>query len=281
MNTIFSNRAVRGGRGSRRLLAATLTVIILFALDVFTKGAVRGLVRLAGYEVWNAGSKVHGLIFDNGFLASRRALESENEKLKQEIIGLEVRAAGNQILEEENVSLRKIVHLAEAGSGVTAPIVSSLQSSPYGTFMIGVGSEDAVAAGDFVLISEGDGLPPGRLPGQGAGGEGSFLLGVVSDAGKHLSLVKEIFAPNTSIEASIAGVPLTIHGQGGENARGEIPRGTKISVGDTVFSPQFRARAIGVVGAISNVPSRAEATVYIRLPISLSAIRYVYVVSIP
>jgi len=267
MNTQFSYHSLRGSgsRKGRRLIVATIIVILVLAIDGLSGGGIRTLVRAASARVWGAGSQAFSAISGSGFLSTRRALLGENEGLKQEVARLQAHAAALEVLQSENASLRRIVRLAEAGPGITTPIISSSRSSPYGTFMVGAGSKEGVVVGDLVVMGE--------------GGSGGFVVGRVSEVSKHLSLATQIFAPNASTEATIRGASVILEGQGGGNARAEVPRAFSVSPGDVVLSARFRGRAIGVVGSVSDDPSSAYKNVYIGLPVGLDALQFVYVVS--
>lgn len=253
-------------RVRRSLILATVAVLLVFAIDILSHGSIRTFVRASGVRVWGVSSQVTSAIGGSGFFRSRRLLLAENEALMQEVARLTLRVAELGTLESENAALRTVVRLAEGLPGITAPVVSSLLSSPYGTFMVGAGSKDGVAVGDLVVAGE--------------KGKRGFVVGHVSEVSERLSLVTQIFAPNASIEAVIRDVPLLVEGQGGGNARAEVPRAISIANGDTVVSPHFRGMAIGVVGRVSRDPASAYQKVYIGLPVNFSALQFVYVISL-
>ena len=221
-------------------------------------GALGGLARGVSSSVWGIGSAAVG----SGFFSSRRALQVENETLKQELSRLEAEAVGFEALESENRELRGIVHIAEDVSGITAPIISSVRSSPYGTFIVGAGSADGISAGSVVM----------------ADGQRGFVIGQIAEVGEHSSLVEEIVAPGASAEGSVGGAELIFEGQGGGNARAEAPRAISIAEGDSVTSAMFGGRLIGVVGAVPADSASAYKSIYVRTPVSLSELQFVYVV---
>jgi cell shape-determining protein MreC len=145
-------------------------------------------------------------------------------------------------------------------TGITAPVVSSVRSSPYGTFLIGAGSADGITTGSMVLTV------------------GGFVVGVVGDTGLHASIVTELFAPGASTEVIVHGVPGTARGYGAGNARITIPRGLAITVGDPVVAPGLGQRAVAIVGEVSSSSASASEEIYIRLPVNLATLAFVYVV---
>lgn len=275
MNLFRQNKA-RIAR--RRLFAATVVAITVFAIDALSGGSLRALSRSAGTVVWRVGEDAAHRVLGSGFFSSRRALLTENAILKQEIAGLQTRAGSYEVLKSENASLRTMARLAEEDQGITAPIVSSITASPYGTFMVGAGSADGVSVGSLVLVG-----PVRGEASNGAGDNesGNFVVGSVSDVGKNVSLVTEVFAPNVSSEATIQGASVTLVGQGGGNARGVVPRALPVTPGDPVFSSRFAGRSVGIVGAVREDSAHTHQNIYIRLPVSLSALQFVYVIPLP
>ena len=253
----------RQNKGRRRLLIATVCVVLIFLVDILSGGALRALVRTGVRPIWGAGSGIVSGIFNSGFFSTRRALERENALLREQLTQSEARAAGYQALKDEHEALQGLLHVVQGARGITAPIISSLSSSPYGTFMIGAGPSDGIALGDLVLA--------------GDSSSSGFAIGRISDVRNHTSLVTELFAPNVSTLAVIGGAETTVTGQGGGNARAEVPRDIPVAAGDTVRSPLVGGRPIGLVGAVHADPASASQQVYIGLPVGLSALQFVYV----
>jgi len=257
-----SNRRI----GRRGLIIATFVVLLVVAVDVLFQGSIRALVRAGGASVWRASSYAASAIMGSGITESRRALVEENKALKQDVTRLELRVAALKTFEDENAKLRALVRLAQELPGITAPIVSSFLASPYGTFMIGAGEKEGLSVGDLVVAA-------------GEGGGRGFVIGRISEISNRLSLVTQIFAPDAASEAIVRSAPVVVSGRGGGNARVEAPSTLSIADGDTVVAPSLRGMPIGIVREISREPASAYQTLHIGLPISLSALQFVYVVS--
>lgn len=247
-------------RGRKRLAYATLLVLLVLALDMLTGGSVRALVQQVGSVAWIASERVRSALFDSGYFETRRSLEREIALLREQSAKSTEHASAYGALAEENAQLRSLVRLAESEEGITAPVVSSVRSSPYGTFLIGAGASDDVAPGSLILT------------------EGGFVVGRVSDVRENTTLVTEVFAGGAQIDASIRGTVALAEGRGGGNARVSMPRGIPIEERDVVIAPQFGNRPIGLVGRVESETSSAEQTVYVHLPINLSELRYVFIV---
>lgn len=234
-------------------------VIFLYIIDISSGGSVRALVRGSGAWVWSMGASLERAVGASAYFGSRRALEIENASLAERLDRAQERAAAYAVLLDENKLLREMLKLASA-RGVTAPVASSFRASPYGTFVIGAGAADGISAGDVVLTSE------------------NFVIGRVEETSLRNALVRALFAPGVNTDALLSGTGITAEGQGGGNARAAVSLETPAKEGDPVISPVFGGRAIGVVGAVSEDAARGGKTVYIRLPVNLSALRFVYLV---
>jgi len=250
----------RPNRSRKRLFIATIIVLGLYLADIFTGGSIRGIVRTAGSFVWKSGQAAGDTISNSGYFSARRSLMEENAALREQISRLEERSAAYQVLVEENKSLREMTRAASLGVGVTAPVISSFRASPYGTFLIGAGSADGISPGDIVLSSE------------------NFVIGRVAESAAENSLVRELFAAGVETDAILADTGVTVEGSGGGNAKANLSREVSISEGNAVVSPIFGGRAIGIVGAIEEDQVRGLKSAYIRLPLNLSSLKFVYVV---
>src|SRR3989344_361980 len=250
----------------RRIFIATLIVCALVLVDALSGGRVRSLVRAVGSNTWGWGISIKNSVYESGFFSTRRWLLAKNAALTEQVAQFQERSAAYRVLKDENNALRKMLRVAEITqgqskeSGITAPIVSSFRASPYGTFQIGAGSADSVAPGDFVLSTE------------------NFVIGRIEEVSKNTSLVKEVFAPNASSDAVLRGIGVAILGQGGGNARTDVPRQAEVAVGDPVISPALGSRAIGIVGNVSENSGNAYKRVQIYLPVNLTVLQFVYIV---
>lgn len=259
----MKERFVFGSSGrttGRRLLAlATLFAVVILALDIFSHGAVRSVVRGLAAHMWVSGDAGAQSVAHTGFFATHSMLAHENASLNSQLAQCKNDTAEITALRDENAQLRALANLAARERGVAAAVVSSFLSSPYGTFLISAHAPD-VATGDLVLTPDG------------------FVIGRITDAGKSTSLVGEIFASDAIIEGLVSGSAATLSGYGGGNARAALPRDVHVVVGDVVIAPSLGQRPIGLVGSVESSASSADQQVYIRLPANLSSLRYVSVV---
>ena len=236
-----------------------MLVLLLFLIDALSGGVLRSNMRLTAATISRWTDKTSAVVSVRTFFSSRAALEAQNRTLTEEVADLSERAGRANLLQRENDDLRALAHLAQNSPGVTAPVLSSLSASPYGTFLIGAGASGSVARGGLVLTKSG------------------FVVGRINEVTGSTALVSEIFAPNASIEALLNGALVQVKGQGGGNGRTEVSRDLRVAVGDVVVVPQFGQRGIGVVGAVASSSASASQQVYIRLPNTFSELQFVYV----
>ena len=243
------------------LTLVILISVVVFGFDTLTHGLVRSYIRTMGSLAWTAVGAVITSVDQSGALTTRRALVNENKALKEELSIREEEAARFFALESENEALRTITHLVETeGEGMTARVLSSFSTSPYGTFLIGAGKNDGVSVGDLVMT------------------QGGFVLGLVSDVDMHTATVESLFAPGTETDFLVRDIAFTAEGRGGGNTRADVPRDAAVAIGDAAAVPSFGGRPAGIVGHIESASSSATQTLFIRIPTNLSTLTFVYVI---
>ncbi len=257
----FSYRSLHGAaKGRRRLLYATVLVLLIFGIDIVSGGVLRDTARSMSSYLWRAVSTVDRRTEASGTLSTRARLARENATLRSENQKLREQAAFSDVLAAENASFRALLALPESAAGITAPIVSSTRSSAYGTFTIGVGQNGGTSVGDLVLTP------------------GGFLVGRIAEVGERTSVVRTIFASGESIDATIPGTAFIAEGRGGGNARASIPRGISVATATPVMSRVYGNRPVGTIGAVESDPAKADQTLYISLPVNLSTLDYVRII---
>lgn len=233
----------------------------VFGVDHVSEGLLRSSIREAGgLASASLASVVNALPSAHGF-ATRATLVAENEGLRDMLARRAEEDARAAALRAENEELRSLAGLVDDESfGLSAAILSSFSTSPYGTFVIGAGSRHNVREGAVVLTP------------------GGFVLGTVRDVQDRTATVESLFAPGKEIEAAVNDVPILLRGRGGGNARGEAPREAPVRIGDVITVPELDSRPAGVVFELDAASSSAAATLFIRMPTNLDTLRFVYVV---
>lgn len=249
-------------KSRRRIVLVCVTIALILAIDFATSGALRAGARSLGAIVWSAGASTGNALFGQGYFSSKRALTAEIASLREALARYGAEDGRHEILEKENDELRALVELRKEEEGIAAQIISSSSASPYGTFLVGVGTKDGVRIGDFVL----------------AGSAHGFVIGRLAEVSAQSSLVKELFAPGEHIEALVEGAEISLEGQGGGNARADVPSSLPIAEGDVVSSALFTGRIIGLVGSVAAEQGSALKRIYVRTPLRTADLRFVYVV---
>lgn len=242
------------------MFAATVVALVVILADLWSDGFVRSQVRVGAAWMGSGARVVLEWVANTGLVSSRRTLAKENSALRATITVLEERTALYAVLEEENTALRSMLSLPPRERGVTAPIVSSYRASPYGTILIGAGENGGIVEDSLILSGSG------------------FVIGTVTDSAPTNSLVTTFFAPGNMTYALVSGVAVTVEGKGGDNARAEAPRHAKIAPGDIVVAPEYGGRPIGIIGEVVSESGDASQQLFIRLPVNLASLRFVYVI---
>jgi len=257
----YTYRGARRGESRRRLALTTGIVVLVFLADLVTGGVGGESIRAATGVLWSVGAQIERAIRSTGFVASRSSLASENDALRTQLAQYEQRVAAASAAVAENELLRSMARLAADEPGITAPVISSFQASPYGTFFVGAGTADGIMHGALVLSPDG------------------YVIGRISDVGPHTALVDQLFAPTKELDALARDVPLSLVGEGGGNAVARAPRGSAVAVGDVVVAPTLGGRPVAVVGAAEADPAAAFTLVSARVPANIAALRFVYIIA--
>jgi cell shape-determining protein MreC len=252
-------------RGNSPLLGTLVLVILLcaalFGIDALTGGTLRSYARSSGTVVWTAAASAGDIFKGSGGLSTRASLARENQALRSELaLHIEENARYNAVIEENEV-LHTLAALAgEEGAGVSARVLTSYRTSPYGTFTINAGEREGVAEGNVVLTP------------------GGFILGSVTNVDAFSATVESLFAPGKETDFIVGDSAFTAIGRGGGNTKAEISREAAVAEGMFATAPAYGGRTAGLVGHIEIASSSATQTLFIRIPVNLATLKFVYVV---
>lgn len=257
----FTRTPSRDTSAARVFLALALCAALVFGVEYVSGGVARATLQEAGgLASASLASVVNALPSAHGF-ATRAALIAENQTLRDTLAQRAEEDARFASLRAENETLRELARVAaEETAGLSALVLSSFSSSPYGTFVIGAGARHGVKEGATVLTP------------------GGFVLGSVTSVQDRTATVEALFAPGKEIEAAITDVPILLRGRGGGNARGEAPRDAQLQKGDVITVPAFESRPVGIIVELDAASSSAATTLFVRTPANLDTLRFVYVV---
>jgi len=244
-------------RPTKALFAVTVLAAVVVSIDIFSGGAVRSFARTSVAAILQVTNSAQNRIFSSDIFSSRAALRNENEALREEVRALTTLKTENTVLRAENTALKGLITVAsEYEGGISTRIISRATASPYGTVMLGAGSDDAVAVGDIVVA-------PGEV-----------VIGIVADVDSSQSLVQLFFAPGVQTDVRVGEEAFVAEGRGSQNATIEVPRGISIVEGDPVYlagSPFL----LGYVEHAALKPVDAIYTIYIGMPFNISSLSFV------
>lgn len=141
---------------------------------------------------------------------------------------------------------------------ISANVTARPPQSPYDTFVLNVGETDGVTVGAGVWWPAG------------------VYLGQVVEVDRHTSVVELVTAPGVKHAATLAGIPVTTTGIGGDGLYVEIPDTESVPVGTAVISDLYEL-PIGVVAATEQLPTTNLRAVFITRFVSSAVIEHVYV----
>ena len=250
-------------RRNRQFVAVFVLISIFgvfFSFDNPVKRGLSGGMRATAAIAWEARHSAVEAFNSYGGIASRIELAKEKAQLKMEIDRLQTLSLHNDVLRGENEVLRGMLKLREAHpKGLSAPVLSNPSVSPYGTFVVGSGSEDGVTVGAHVLSAP------------------RVAIGKVLEVDSHTALVGLFSTPGKRTEIMMGKTRLQYIGRGDGNGLVIVPRGVSVSEGDAVQLPGLPF-AIGFAGFIKSDPEDAQTTVLVRVPANLPSLSFVQIV---
>jgi cell shape-determining protein MreC len=234
-------------RPSLGSVLAVLAAASLIVLAVVFRHGLTGMLWSAGAPLvrlrdsWS-GSEVADLraqlASTTAALADRNLLAGENMQLRQEL----GRTAGHKVL--------------------LAGVLQSPPGTPYDTLLLDAGSSLGVSAGQRVFA-------------------GNIAIGEVDAVYGDTSRAVLYSAPGRSYQALLttqsAAVPVAVEGQGAGSMQAQVPQGTEAAVGDDIVFPGVAGGLAARVSAVSAPAGESFKTLYLRLPVNIFELRYVYI----
>jgi cell shape-determining protein MreC len=261
-----SYRRNNGKRQARPalLIAVSGLAILIVLLDIVLGGRIRGLAQGGASAVWGAVGNATTALDQSGLFASRQSLAAENSALREKLAALQALQTANVALADENASLRALLNVPQANaSHVTLGVLSSADSSPYGTIVLLGGSADHITQGAWVMAP------------------GDVIIGTVSGVNARTSLVDIFLSPGASTPAFLASsTAITVTGRGAGNGIALVPRDTPASIGDVIYYRDHHS-IVGIIGSIASSPSDAQKTLYLRVPFNMYGLHFVTVIPSP
>lgn len=254
------------------ILALVFAIVMSPARIVTSRLAV-----LVVSPVWNVGQfAVHSAeSFVAGF-KSNQALLSENRTLQTDADLLRERLRYLDVLQGENNDLKSLLSRKRdtifssttpgrlcppTASAIGAKILLSPAQSYYASMLVDVGEGDEVGRGDAVYSF------------------GDIVLGTVSDVYPSTSRVVLYSAPKVSMSVSLGKAHLSVSavGDGDGTFIATLPKNVSIEVGDEATVQAEKPALLALVEQIQTKGDAAFKTIYLKSPVSLRTLTWVYV----
>lgn len=246
---------------SRRKRISVLIIIVIFSILVFGRPSMpnwlTSVTHYVGYPFWT----VKQAITNNVTLQTKKSLIEENRKLKSRVETLVINEISNDILREENISLKEILGRSIYNNAILASVLVRPNSTLYDTFIIDIGGNNNVVNGDYVIIN------------------GDVVIGYVEETYSNTSLVKLFSSPGEETDIIIGedNIATIAHGVGGGNFTVSLPRGVVVKVGDPIITPTIETQLFATVEEIISNPIDSFQTILFKNPVNISNIRFVQV----
>ena len=250
-------KTIRRPRSRNKVwISAWIAIVVLLVAVIIRYGAasIATPFMKLGSSITDVGAAAVGA------LSSKNSVETENQKLKDQLAEVQVAIDRDKLLVEENVQLKELLGRQTKKSFVLATVLAKPSMSLYDTVVVDVGSSDGVTVGDTVLAL------------------GSVPIGKVSTAYSHTSTVQLFSSSGQKVDVRIAkNLQVTAEAQGGGNFMIKLPKGTIVAEGDPVSAPGIGAEIFGHVENISM--NENDPFMYLRfsLPINMSELHFLQI----
>jgi cell shape-determining protein MreC len=238
---------------ARRRNNAPLTVLLIVLTIVLVGGALLLRGPLSSL-LWRVLAPV---------VAWRDSLGSgQLAELKAELASSTAALADRDSLYAENVQLRAELGRSAGVHSIAAAVLLTPPGTPYDTLVVDAGSAQGVVPGAQVRA-------------------GALAIGTVDEVYANSSRVALYSSPgqsyNATLTSSDTAIPIIVEGQGAGSMQARVPAATAVVVGDRVEFPGLSGFMAGTITGIVGSDTDTFKTIYVRLPVDLFSLRYVYI----
>jgi cell shape-determining protein MreC len=241
---------------SATLVTAAAVLILAVGVQFFAPHLIPGIITSVVRPFWRMEFSAV-----SGSFASPASLLAENERLRRELSGVDVRLQAVQALEIENGELKAMLGRASSTPRILAAVLKRPPLTLYDELIIDVGRDYGVASGTPVYSPE------------------HVRIGTVTDVLSQTSKVRLLSSPGEKYEVLI-GIyrePATAVGRGGGQYEAKVPHEASIAEGDLVTNPSLDSAPLGVITAKISDPAEAFDTVLFAPNINIYKMRWVLV----
>lgn len=255
MNYLSSNKKRNTKQFKKVLLAVLVCLIITFVARSFLARNISSASQMA--------SAVVSKTFPNGFRNNRILLE-ENDKLREQIIKLQVEVVEKKVLEEENAKFKYMFGRNTSQASSSKKILGVITQNPIknfsDVFMLDVGTESKIELDNKVML-------------------GGVLLGKIVEVGNGYSKAQLFSAPGNKFKGIInrTNINLEAEGMGGGMFVALVPLGADVVVGDMFTLPSITAKVYGTIKSIEEQKSEGFKKLIFTLPVNPNSISEVLI----
>lgn len=252
-------------RRRQRILAGVLFLALcLLVFRTSAENVLSGIFHRIASPIWLLGSYVGDrLKEDQYYFSSKEALYRENILLKETLDLVALEAYSREELRSENTALKEMLGRPQGRALLLARVLATPGNSPYDTLIIDVGTRDGI------------------IPGMKVMSDGDFELGVVSEVyyGSAVATLYSSYGNELPVTIGASSTPAMLYGEGGGGFRAILPKGVSVNEGDLVRIPAIAPTYAGVIRTVSRPEGSSLQAVFLRWPMNINTIRYVYVVT--
>ena len=232
-------------------------IVVFSSITNFFGGTTHAIFR----PVWifgNSISEIGGNI--DSVLMSKAELIKENQVLKDDLLYMSLLVMERTILKKENQDLKGLLGYDSENERVLASILSTGETSPYGSIVIDQGLSSGIAVNDIVYVA-------------------NIGVGTVEQVYRKTALVR-LFTDSGQVVEVLVGddnIVATVHGNGGGNFFFDLPRDVEVKIGDKIMLLGGQERMLGIVGHIDVKPNDPFKRLIFRSPVDIKRVRWIEV----
>lgn len=249
---------------ARKKIFLVLVLILIFFVLSFTGVFSRmgNFFHFIGKPAWKTKNNVEEGLENSSMLRTKKYVFSQNLKLEEENQSLKNKMLDYEILERENIEIKRLLNRIESPSEYfLARVLVKPNKSPYDTIVIDIGKDKELYYGEKVFV----------LP--------NFPIGEIVEIYKDTALVKLYSSPDevTSGEIDIIGASVDLIGRGGGNFEMTIPKDLSVEAGVSVVVPGLNSKILAtVVDTISETKDPTN-KIILKTPVNISELKWVQV----
>ncbi len=258
----FLDKKQRNNKTKFRNNIIIFIILFLFVLFGFFSFLNR-TIYILGRPFWRSENNIVSS-FKNMtyYLATKKYLGLQNQKLNQENQELKLVVDDYNILKNENVKLKEYFgRIGPEHKFVLGTVLLRPNRSPYDTLVIDIGSNMGIKEGDKVYADV------------------THPIGTISQVNPYTANVVLYSNPNTQTDVMIDGLETTVNlvGRGGGNFEMNTPHDFEVPSNAVVFLPTLNSEVIATVAGLLSKPTDLNKKYLLKTKVNIQNIKFVQV----